>query len=210
MQKVVIFDMDGTLLDSKKDITISINHIRKEHYSLEPLTEQYVVDAINMDVRNLPKMFYGTEIYEKKDRLAFEEHYEQQCVQNLYLYDGVQNTLEELVGAGVKISVATNAPTIFADRMLTHLDVSHMFDLIIGADKVSASKPDPQMINSILNHYGFDMLRDKAWMVGDNSKDIASAKNAGIDAVFATWGFSSDATHHTIIQTPKEILDIVL
>ena len=55
--KLVIFDMDGTLLDSKKDITISVNHIRKLHYNLEPLSEEFVVEAINMEVRNLPKLF---------------------------------------------------------------------------------------------------------------------------------------------------------
>ena len=87
--KIVIFDMDGTLLDSKKDITISVNHIRDAHYKLPPLSEEFVVEAINMDVRNLPKMFYGTELYEDKDREVFEVHYAQQCVQNPYLYDGV-------------------------------------------------------------------------------------------------------------------------
>lgn len=64
--KVVIFDMDGTLIDSKKDITISINYIRELHYNLPPLTEEFVVEAINMEVRNLPKMFYGTDIYHEK------------------------------------------------------------------------------------------------------------------------------------------------
>lgn len=210
MQKIVIFDMDGTLLDSKKDITISINHIRDLHYSLPPLSEEFVVDAINMDVRNLPKMFYGTDTYEEKDKEVFEVHYAQQCVQNPYLYDGVHETLETLYSRGVKLSVATNAPTKFALNMLEHLKVHSLFDVIIGADKVSASKPDPQMIHHILNHYSFDMQRDKAWMVGDNSKDMLSAQNANIDSIFATWGFSPDGDHDTLIHKPKEVLDIVL
>jgi len=72
MQKIVIFDMDGTLIDSKKDITISINHIRHIHHNLAPLSEEFVVEAINMDVRNLPKLFYETEVYEDKDKILFE------------------------------------------------------------------------------------------------------------------------------------------
>ena len=202
--------MDGTLIDSKKDITISINYIRDLHYNLAPLSEEFVVQAINMEVRNLPKLFYNTDIYEDKDREVFEVHYASQCVQNPYLYDGVKDMLESLVNSGVKISVATNAPTQFALRMLKSLHVEHLFDMIIGADKVRISKPNPEMLNKILDFCNFDRLKDKAWMVGDNSKDIMSAKNAGIDAMFATWGFSPQSEYETTVIHPKEILDIVL
>ncbi|MBU1658737.1 HAD family hydrolase [bacterium] len=208
--KVVIFDMDGTLLDSKKDITISINYVRKSNYNLAPLSEDFIVEAINKEVRNLPELFYNTQIYMPSDRDLFEEHYEKQCIVNPYLYDGIQETLQELVACGIKISVATNAPTKFAQRMLSYLEVSHLFDMIIGADKVKASKPDPQMLEEILKHYNFDKSSHKAWMVGDNSKDILSAKNAGINSIFATWGFTPHAIHDIVISEPKDILDIVL
>ncbi len=208
--KVVIFDMDGTLLDSKKDIAISVNYIRELHYNLPPLSENFIVEAINKEVRNLPKLFYETEVYEDKDRDVFEIHYALQCVQNPYLYDGIKDTLQKLVNSDVKISVATNAPTPFALRMLKHLGVDEIFDLIIGADKVTASKPDPQMLHEILNHYNFDKDNDQAWMVGDNSKDMLSAKNAGIDSMFATWGFSPEGKHDLLVNEPKDILDIVL
>ncbi|MCD6259999.1 MAG: HAD family hydrolase [Helicobacteraceae bacterium] len=208
--KVVIFDMDGTLIDSQKDITISVNYVRQEKYKLKPLEMQFIVDAINMEVRNLPKLFYETEIYDPSARDMFEKHYYEQCVQNPYLYEGIEETLQTLVQNSVKLSVATNAPTQFAQRMLEHLGVSHLFDVIIGADKVSAAKPDPQMLLEILSHYQYDKQKHKAWMVGDNSKDILSAKAAQIDSMFATWGFTPKAEHPTLLSHPKEILDIVL
>ena len=208
--KVVIFDMDGTLIDSKKDITISINYVREKNYALPPLSEDFIVEAINMEVRNLPKLFYETDVYEDADRELFETHYEKQCTQNLYLYDGVVTLLKSLKNEDIKLSVATNAPTKFAKEMLSSLEVAELFDVIIGADKVAASKPDPSLLNAILNYYDFDRKQDKAWMIGDNSKDIKSAENAGIEAIFATWGFSPSSDFEVVVKEPKEVLNIVL
>ena len=210
MQKIVIIDMDGTLLDSQKDITISVNYVRKVNHNLPPLEESFIVEAINMEVRNLPFLFYNTETYEERDRVVFEKHYAIQCTQNPYLYDGVLEMLHSLKDAGVKLSVATNAPTQFAVRMLESLSIASLFDKIIGADKVSHSKPSPEMLLKILDFYHFDAKKDFALMVGDNSKDMMSAKNANIEAKFATWGFSPDAEGFSSLKTPKELLSIVL
>lgn len=202
--------MDGTLIDSKKDITISVNRVRELHYNLEPLSEEFIVEAINKKVRNLPELFYGTKEYLKKDMLLFEAHYEEQCVKNPYLYEGVLETLMALREADVKLSVATNAPTKFAKRMLGSLDVHHYFDVIIGADAVSYSKPSPEMLHKILDHYAYERDRDRALMIGDNSKDILSAQNANIEALFATWGFSPHTDFKYKVDKPEEILSIVL
>jgi phosphoglycolate phosphatase len=71
-------------------------------------------------------------------------------------------------------------------------------------------KPSPKMLYKILEFYNFDKLKDKAWMIGDNSKDMLSAKNAGIQSAFATWGFSSQSDYKKTIFHPNDILDIVL
>ena len=210
MQKIVIFDMDGTLLDSQKDITTSVNYVRQVNHNLPPLKESFIVEAINMEVRNLPFLFYKTETYEERDKMVFEEHYAKQCTQNPYLYDGILEMLHTLKDNGIKLSVATNAPTQFAKRMLESLDIAFLFDCIVGADKVSHSKPSPEMLYKILNAYKYDEKEDFALMVGDNSKDMLSAQNAGIQAQFATWGFSPDSEGFESIDHPSELLSIVL
>lgn len=210
MSKIVIFDMDGTLLDSRKDITISINHIRNLNHSLPPLSEEFIVESINKETKVLPKLFYETQTYEKKDMLAFEEHYRVQCTQHLYLYDGIKEMLLKLQNAEVKLSVATNAPSQFAKIMLSSLDVDKLFDTIIGADKVKNSKPNPEMLHKVLDSYSYNKSNDSAWMIGDSQKDMQSAKNADINALFASWGFSPNDTHDIVLKNPNEIVDIVL
>lgn len=204
--KIAIFDMDGTLIDSAKDITISVNAVRRRNHKLEELSEAYVIEAINREKRNLAKLFYSTEIYEESDRDYFEEHYHEQCIQNVRLYEGIKESLVALKAKQVKLSVATNAPTQFACRMLEKCGVFNHFDFIIGADKVANPKPDKEMLEYILNGYGYQEGH-QALMIGDNSKDMQAALNAGIDNAFATWGFTPTSEHHRIVTHPQEVVD---
>ncbi len=207
--KVVIFDMDGTLIDSARDITATINHVRLINHGLEPLSSEEVVEIINRPVRNLAKLFYGTENYETRDKVLFESHYYDQCTQNPQLYPGIDELLATLFVSGVKLSVATNAPSLFACRMLSHLGILERFDHVVGPDTVGASKPDPEMLHHILKNYGFDYGKHHAWMVGDNQKDMDAARHAGIGALYATWGFTSEAQGDEILASPLRILEIV-
>ena len=200
--------MDGTLIDSKKDITISVNYVRKNNHNLPPLSEEFVVEAINKKERNLAKLFYGTQTYEERDRAMFEKHYHMQCIKHPYLFDGIEELLDVLEKNGVLMGVATNAPTQFAKRMLTHLGVEGKFVGIVGAD-ISKPKPDPDMVFQIMRACNCQQS-DGVWMVGDNQKDIDVAKNAGIDAIYATWGFQSEVKWSVQADKPSDILKIIL
>ncbi len=200
--------MDGTLIDSKKDITISVNYVRKHNHSLPPLLEEFIVNAINKKERNLAYLFYKTQTYEERDRELFEKHYKEQCIENPYLYDGIEEVLHTLKDAGVCLGVATNAPTPFAKTMLEHLGVAHLFSRIIGADEAK-SKPEPDMVYAILESCKY-VKGDRAWMIGDNPKDIEVAHRAHIDAIYAKWGFQSDFSYNVEAQKPHDILKIIL
>lgn len=210
MKKIVIFDMDGTLIDTAVDISISINHVRHHHYGLEPLSENHVVSAINSPSRNLAEIFYHTPTYESHAKEAFEAHYHDQCIQNVRSYEGIIPTIEELHAHGCILGVATNAPTPFAKRMLEHLDMAKYFHHIIGADAVSIPKPDPEMVNFHLHSHQYDPLTDSAWMIGDNIKDMNAAKEARIKSIFAKWGFNDNGDGDYVAYNPLEIAQIIL
>ena len=207
--KIAIFDMDGTLIDTQRDITASINHVRQVNHNLPPLSTEFVVKAINAHQRNLAELFYHTPSYEARDKELFEKHYDTQCIQTPELYEGVEAMLHTLKDAGVKLAVATNAPSPFAKKMLFHLGVGSLFELIVGADMVTEPKPAPLMIEMILEHLKAPDDA-KVWMIGDNSKDMLSAKNAGVQSVFVTWGFSQDGVGDFVVKYPSELLSHVL
>ncbi len=209
MKQIALFDMDGTLIDSGLDITLSINHVRERCYGLEPLSVECVIDAINAKERNLSEIFYSRSVYEDHAKAAFEEHYYEQCIQNVTLYEGVADVLSDLKEHRFKMGVATNAPSVFAKRMLEHLGVSHFFDQIIGADDVESPKPHPQMLHHHLNFHGFVSGTDRAWMIGDNTKDMEAARQAGIIGIFAGWGFSAEGSGDHFASTPQSLMDII-
>ena len=206
-RRIIIFDMDGTLVDSALDITTAINLVREE-ISLSPLTTQTVVDAINGDHHGLAKIFYDTQEYKQEHRELFENFYHQECIKNVYLYDGVFELLTALNEHNVKCSVATNAPAPFAKRILKHVQVDHFFDYIYGAD-THKSKPHPDMLNTILSNYSYDNTQDLLpIMIGDSIKDIEAGLNASMDSVHVKWGFSSEVFKNSI-KHPKELLKLL-
>jgi len=210
--KLLIFDMDGTLVDTRHDITSSINYVRSLK-NMPPLTQNEVLEIINHKREELAKRLYNTDSYLPEDRVAFEEHYRNQCTKNAAPFEGVAETLKILKKTGIKMSVATNAPTEFGERILKAAEIGHFFDFIIGACKVSNPKPDTEMINLIVKLYNSgNTHRESTFIIGDNYTDITAGKNAGITSIFAKWGygtFHEEAKPHYQIDNFSEILKII-
>jgi phosphoglycolate phosphatase len=206
--KLFIFDMDGTLIDSKRDITASINFVRKQK-GLYPLAEDEVAKIVNSDRRLIPKKLYGTKEFEEEDRILFDKHYHIECLKSKP-YENIKSLLHNLKDINILLSVATNAPKLFALKMLKNTDLLKYFDLVIGSCDVEKSKPAPDMINFILKKFErFD--KKNVIIIGDNYTDIEAGFNAGIRTCFVKWGFGTlnSIKPNFFVSNPDELVKLI-
>ncbi|MCF6174122.1 MAG: HAD family hydrolase [Campylobacteraceae bacterium] len=184
--KSIIFDMDGTLLDSSYALTCSINFVRKS-LGLKPLKKETLEYYINEPDQDLSMIFYGTHEYLDEHREMFKKHYLKTA--NLYVkpYDGAYDLLEFLKLKKIDLSIATNASDYFAKSMLKHAKMLDYFTLIIGSNNVKNSKPNPDMIDLICGK--LNKSKNQTILIGDSIKDELAAKNSNVGFVFANWGY---------------------
>jgi len=190
-KKIVIFDLDGTLVDSSDNISSAINFVRADS-GLPPLHKDFITSNINKDDINPAEVFYGTNVFTARQKELFETFYLDICTNSLMAYDGVVGALERFKKGGFYLSVATNGASMFAVKMLASLKIDSFFDHLVGADLVESPKPNPDMLNLILDRYAYGSGDFVPFMVGDSIKDIKSAARAGVKSAFASWGFGED------------------
>lgn len=197
--RLIMFDMDGTLIDSGFAITNTINYVR-ENLGLERLEKDYILEKVNEPHINSAEFFYGTKEFTQQQTELFEEYYNEHCLTDLVLYDGISELINDLK-SDFTLAVATNANSVYAKKMLDHVGIGSHFETILGYDSVKEPKPHPEMLNKILDKH--NILSNNAQMIGDSHKDIIAAKNAGVDSVLVNWGFSNH--EKDAIETVREL-----
>ena len=197
--RLIMFDMDGTLIDSGFAITNTINYVR-ENLGFEKLEKEYILEKVNEPNINSAEFFYGTKEFTQQQTKLFEEYYNKHCLTDLVLYDGIYDLISDLKG-DFRLAVATNANSIYAKKMLDHVGIGKHFSTILGYDSVKNPKPHPEMVNKLLNKYSVE--NTNAQMIGDSHKDIIAATKAGVDSVLVNWGFSNH--EKDAIETVKEL-----
>lgn len=201
---LVIFDLDGTLMDSIDGLAISMNKVLAI-YGLD----QHPVEAYKHFVGNGIKMMVERALPAGKEALIEEalekmiEIYKVDYIQGLKVYDGIYPILEALVDQGHQIAMVTNKFQFMADRIMPDFFSQYPFTDIIGRSEEHPAKPDPTTINEIVLESGLD--KNQCYMVGDTEVDIRVARNAGIEEVFVTWGFRK--LHEVAELSPKNVID---
>ena len=201
--KLIIFDMDGTLIDSGNVITNTINYVRKS-LGLDFIPKDIMLEQLNNPDINSAEFFYGTSEFTDEQTELFTKYYDEHCVKDISLYDGIESLLKNLKEDYI-LSVATNASQSFAIKMLEFLDISKYFTYIIGADMVDKPKPDADMILKTLEVLKIN--KEDAILVGDSHKDLRAASNANIEFALVNWGFSKD--YEDAISNIKELEEII-
>lgn len=186
----IIFDMDGTLVDSSFAMTQSVNYVRAK-LGLAPIHKEELEYYINQPDQNLPRIFYNTQEYDPNHRSLFREHYMATSTQSIALYPDVKEMLEFMKERAI-LCIATNASDYFARHMLEHLNIVHFFQGIVGANNVPEPKPNPQMLELLMDNAG--VMKERSMLVGDSIKDEQAAENADIPFIFAGWGYGKSET----------------
>jgi phosphoglycolate phosphatase len=212
-ERTVIFDLDGTLLDTLEDLKEAVNFALRSESMPECTLEQ-----VRNYVGNGVKMLMIRAVPEGEDNPRFEEafaaftdYYKEHCLDNTNPYPEIMNLLEELKAIGVRTAIVSNK----LDPAVKELHKRFFADTIeaaIGEREDTARKPAPDMVNRAIEELG--VKKEQAIYVGDSDVDIQTAKNSGLPCVSVTWGFR-DKTFlkkngaKTFIQTPLELLNLL-
>lgn len=186
-KRCIVFDLDGTLADTVKDIANSVNLTRKD-YALEELPLDTIVGFTGDGaLKLLQRSFADHEIDWNEGLEKMVRHYADHPVIHTKLYPGVREGLETLKKAGFSLAVVTNKPGIVARKILQKLAIDIFLDDQIGGGDGFELKPDPQVMFHLMKKYG--CAPEDSWVLGDNHTDMYSAANASMKGAYATWGF---------------------
>ena len=185
----LIFDLDGTLIDSRADIVDAVNHsLQALHLGL--LDAQQISQYVGDGVRNLISRSLAH--FDRQDLLAegiacFKKVYGEHLLDNTRLYPGVAEILESFKAK--PMAVITNKPEDFSLHILEGLKIRSYFNCILGGDSLAAKKPDPGPLLRVLARWGLDP--SQVVVVGDSSNDIEAGKKAGTWTCAVTYGFKT-------------------
>jgi phosphoglycolate phosphatase len=200
MKPVLIFDLDGTLVDSKKDLTASVNYIR-HRFNLSILTEEQIARFIGDGALMLIRRALAekaTEANVQNGLQMFLSYYRAHMLDATVLYPGVKETLDRLKDC--RLAVLTNKPVHFSCAMLDGLGIYHHFVAVYGGNSFDHKKPDPVGIYQILSDTNGS--RERTWMIGDSAVDVLTGRNASIRTCGVTYGYASE----TFAEHPPDYL----
>ena len=215
MRSLVIFDLDGTLMDTIDDIAFSMNVILEKHGFPTHDREAYKYfvgsGARLLAERALPES-ERSEAAVSAILSEFTPFYELHKQDRTCVYEGMHEALERLRAMGVRLAVASNKPHELVPGILQYYFPQHPFSLFFGHRKGHPIKPDPEIVHDILSR--LQATREETLYVGDTAVDMQTAHAAGLEAAGALWGFRTrkellEAHADYLLEHPSELVELV-
>jgi phosphoglycolate phosphatase len=194
MHDAVLFDLDGTLIDTAPEIADAVN-LTLHRLGLAPASRHQVRDWIGDGTRALltkalaasgvPAASLPTTL--QRAWPGFELDYQESCGTSSVPYPGALRMLHRLRAANVRCALVTNKEAAFSHRLLVRHELSDLFDVLVCGDTLAVRKPDPAMANHALDALG--VARDRALMIGDSVVDVRTARAAGLPVWAVRHGY---------------------
>ena len=185
--RCILFDLDGTLVDSVADLTAAANVVRAEH-GLDTLPEETVAAHVGDGARKLVERAFSdlddldVDSVLERFRAVYLDH----CTERTLPYPGVNAALEAL--RPVPMAIVSNKPQEMCERITTALGLSDWIDVVVGARRGVAVKPAPALLELALDELGVTGRDASIWMVGDSANDVRSGRSLGATTVGVTYG----------------------
>lgn len=213
MIKGMIFDLDGTLVDTIEDLATSMNHGLAE-LGCPQRTVAECSQMVGSGLRNFVSQALPPDRQDLQDRLLalMVAYYQEHCLEKTRPYAGMVETLQTLREKGVLLAVLTNKNQLPAEKIVRHLFGDALFSQIVGAAESRKVKPDPKTTWDIIGVWG--LQKSEVLYVGDSDIDILTAIAAGLQCAGCLWGYRSRqqleaAGAKLLIKHPSEILDLL-
>ena len=212
-KKYIIFDFDGTLVNTN-DIIVDSWNATFEHYLGHTIPEKEILATFGeILVHTVAEKIPGVDVIEARD--FYRDYQNNHCRGKIYVFDGIMELLTVLRERGYKTGVATSRTTDTFRAYMNELGLDRYVDEIVAMEDVTKHKPDPESINKILEKFGAEP--EEAIMLGDTKFDIGCANNAGVDSVLVGWShwvdmesMEADGFRPTyIIDRPEQLLELI-
>jgi len=193
MNTLIIFDLDGTLADTRADLAHAVNLTRKA-YKLAELPPEEIVNYVGSGRKNLIEQAFhdspNIDIEEVCD--SWSDFYNENLIINTFLYKGVLEGIQSLHREGYHLAVCSNKPGPMCRRITAHFALDQYLVTALGGGDASTLKPEPEVLFEVMKKAeiaGFKREKDNVWMIGDHHTDLKVAENAGVKSIFCNYGF---------------------
>lgn len=218
MTDTIIFDLDGTLLNTLEDLTDSVNYVMREHglpiHTIEEIKSYVGNGAVKLIERAIPQ---GTDnpAYEQMLKM-FREHYALHCEDKAAPYEGIMELIAELKRAGYRMAIVSNKPDLSVKQLYDKYFKQYVQEAVGESESEGIKrKPAPDMVYQALARLSSDMSH--AVYVGDSEVDIMTAANVPMTCISVTWGFrtkeqllAAGAAEEKMITSPRELLPLLV